>query len=174
MLNPTDHVRQGTRSALFEKSTKLLNAVRVVAGSLPSEGVSHREDFMSKGAWYVGNAVRDGERHRGWIVGHFMNADDDVRQSEGVGIKWGIHARGKERADWQGDESRTTVLLLVKGRFRLDLSVDTFVLEQEGDYAMGSGDRSFLASRGGLNSGHGEMAVRASTRSFERSLRNLR
>ena len=90
---------------------------------------------MSKGAWYVGNAVRDGERHRGWIVGHFMNADDDVRQSEGVGIKWGIHARGKERADWQGDESRTTVLLLVKGGFRVDLSVDSFVLEREGDYA---------------------------------------
>jgi hypothetical protein len=51
-------------------------------------------DLKSEGAWYVGNAVRDDERHRGWIVGHFMNGDDDVRQSEGVEIKWGIHARG--------------------------------------------------------------------------------
>ncbi len=91
---------------------------------------------MSAGSWYAGNAVRDGEDHRGWIVGHFMNGDDDVRQSEGVEIKWGIHASGEERADWQADETRTTVLLLVKGRFRVDLSVDSLVLEQEGDYAM--------------------------------------
>ncbi len=91
---------------------------------------------MSAGSWYVGNAVRDGEEHRGWIVGPFMNGDDDVRQSGRVEIKWGIHASGEERADWQADETRTTVLLLVKGRFRVDLSVDSFILEQEGDYAM--------------------------------------
>ncbi len=51
-------------------------------------------------------------------------------------IKWGIHPAGEERAGWQGDESRTTVLLLVKGRFRLELSVGSFVLEREGDYVM--------------------------------------
>ena len=90
---------------------------------------------MSEGTWYVGNAVRDGEDHRGWIIGHFLR-EDDARQSEGVEIKWGIHTSGEERANWQGDESRTTVVLLVKGRLRVDLSVDTFVLEQEGDYAM--------------------------------------
>ena len=50
---------------------------------------------MSTGSWYVGNAADDGEEHRGWIVGHFMN-DDHVRQSEGVEIKWGIHASGEE------------------------------------------------------------------------------
>jgi quercetin dioxygenase-like cupin family protein len=37
---------------------------------------------------------------------------------------------------WQTDEQRTTVLLPVKGRFRLDLSAGTFVLEREGDYAV--------------------------------------
>src|ERR1017187_9288255 len=86
-------------------------------------------------SWYAGNATRDGEEHRGWVVGHFMDVGD-VRQSGRVEIKWGIHASGEERADWQADETRTTVLLLVKGRFRVDLSVDSFVLEQEGDYAM--------------------------------------
>ena len=90
---------------------------------------------MSEGSWYVGNATRDGEEHRGWIVGHFMDVGD-VRQSGGLEIKWGIDASGEERADWQADETRTTVLLLVKGRFRVNLSVDSFVLEQEGDYAM--------------------------------------
>jgi len=135
MLKPIDHVRQDTLSVLFEKSSRLLDAVRVAAGSLPSEGASHREDFMSAGSWYAGNAVRDGEDHRGWIVGHFMNVGD-VRQSGEVEIKWGIHASGKERADWQADGTRTTVLLLVKGGFRLNLSVDSLVLEHEGDYAM--------------------------------------
>jgi hypothetical protein len=33
------------------------------------------------------------------------------------------------------DEQRTT-LLLVSGRFRLELSVGSFVLENEGDYAL--------------------------------------
>jgi len=90
---------------------------------------------VSTGSWYVGNATRDGEEHRGWIVGHFMDVGD-VRQSGGVEIKWGVHASGEERADWQADETRTTALLLVKGRFRVNLSADSLVLDQEGDYAM--------------------------------------
>ncbi len=90
---------------------------------------------MSAGSWYIGNATRDGEEHRGWIVGHFMNVGD-IRQSGGVEIKWGVHASGEERADWQADETRTTALLLVKGRFRVNLSADSLVLDQEGDYAM--------------------------------------
>jgi quercetin dioxygenase-like cupin family protein len=89
---------------------------------------------MTARDWYVGNAAYDGEQHRGWIVGHFM--DGDVRRTEGVEIKWGVHPGGEERADWQGDESRTTVLLLVKGRFGVELSVGSFVLEREGDYAV--------------------------------------
>jgi len=59
-----------------------------------------------------------------------------VRRSADVEIKWGVHARGEERAAWQGEEFRTTVLLLVKGRFRINLSVESFLLEKEGDYAM--------------------------------------
>ncbi len=89
---------------------------------------------MSGEAFYFGNAAVDAKEHRGWIIGHFME-DGDVRQA-GVEVKWGVHEAGEERSDWQGDEVRTTVLLLVKGRFRLDLSVESFVLEHEGDYAM--------------------------------------
>jgi hypothetical protein len=61
---------------------------------------------------------------------------DGVRASEAVEIKWGIHPAGDDRGDWQADEQRTTVVLLVKGRFRLELTVGTFVLEKEGDYAI--------------------------------------
>jgi quercetin dioxygenase-like cupin family protein len=64
------------------------------------------------------------------------STSQDLRRTEDVEIKWGVHARGEQRAEWQGDEYRTTVLLLVKGKFRITLSVDTRTLEREGDYAM--------------------------------------
>lgn len=43
---------------------------------------------------------------------------------------------GNERANWHDDEKRTTVLLLISGRFRIDLSVESHVLAHPGDYAM--------------------------------------
>jgi quercetin dioxygenase-like cupin family protein len=86
--------------------------------------------------WHVGNAAIDGEDHRGWLIGHFLGDSDGVRASEAVEVKWGIHPAGEGRDTWQTEEQRTTVLLLIKGRFRLDLTVGTFVLQKEGDYAV--------------------------------------
>ena len=86
--------------------------------------------------WYVGNAAIDSKDHRGWLIGHFLDDADGVRASDAVEIKWGIHTAGEERHAWQTDEDRTTVILLVRGRFRLELSTGTFVLHEEGDYAM--------------------------------------
>ena len=85
--------------------------------------------------WHFGNAAIDGAERRGWMVGPFMDPDD-VRMTEAVEIKWGNHAAGDRRESWFEQEARTTVLLLVKGRFRVDLSVGTAVLAEEGDYAM--------------------------------------
>jgi quercetin dioxygenase-like cupin family protein len=59
--------------------------------------------------------------------------------SKDVEIKWGIHPSGEERNDWQTDEHRTTVLLLVSGQFRVNLPVDTYLLQNTGDYAWGPG-----------------------------------
>jgi quercetin dioxygenase-like cupin family protein len=56
--------------------------------------------------------------------------------SEAVEVKWGTHPAGEARDAWHTGEERTTILLLIKGRFRLDLSVGTFLLQQEGDYAV--------------------------------------
>jgi hypothetical protein len=83
--------------------------------------------------WYVGNAVADGEDNRGWLLGHFLEGSNGVRASDAVEVKWGIHPAGDRRDSWQTDEQRTTVLLLVQGRFRLELSAGTFVLERKGD-----------------------------------------
>jgi hypothetical protein len=86
--------------------------------------------------WHADNAAIDGQDHRGWIVSHFMGDTDDIRTSKDVEIKWGIHPAGDERADWQTDEYRTTVILLVEGRFYLALSGDDHLLNQSGDYVM--------------------------------------
>jgi hypothetical protein len=88
-------------------------------------------------SWHVGNASADSEEWRGWFVGHFVDPDD-VRMSKEVEIKWGTHPAGEEREAWQTDEYRTTVLLLIRGRFQINLSVGNYVLAEEGDYAMWS------------------------------------
>jgi hypothetical protein len=48
---------------------------------------------------YTGNAGKDAALDRGWLLGHFKDAGD-VRHSEAVEIKWGVHPRGDERALW--------------------------------------------------------------------------
>jgi hypothetical protein len=90
---------------------------------------------VTDGQWLVGNAALDAEDRRGWFVGHFM-PEGDLRRSGDVEIKWGVHPAGESRESWQGDEARTTVLLLIEGRFRIRLSTGEHVLCQPGDYAM--------------------------------------
>jgi hypothetical protein len=61
---------------------------------------------------------------------------DDVRLSTDVEIKWGVHPAGERREAWFEEENRTTILMLISGRFRIDLSVGTALLAEPGDYAM--------------------------------------
>ena len=84
---------------------------------------------------YVGNASTDGAVRRGWIVGHFMSPDD-LRNSQDIEIKWGIHTAGEQRSAPQQHEHRTTVLLLISGRFRINLESESWVLAEPGAYAM--------------------------------------
>jgi hypothetical protein len=84
--------------------------------------------------WHFGNAPVDGAERRGWLVGAFMDAAD-VRMSKEVEVKWGIHPAGDRREAWFEQEDRTTVLMLVSGRFRIDLPVGTALLYEQGDYA---------------------------------------
>ncbi|MDA8039776.1 MAG: signal peptidase I [Actinomycetota bacterium] len=84
---------------------------------------------------HTGNAGADGAARRGWLVGHFL-PPEDLRRSDDVEIKWGVHRAGDERVGRQGAEHRTTVVLLVAGRFELHLDTGSVVLERQGDYAM--------------------------------------
>ncbi|MFF4275888.1 signal peptidase I [Streptomyces sp. NPDC001536] len=87
--------------------------------------------------WYTGNAGADADQHRGWLLGHFIDpAKSAVRQTGALEVKWGIHPAGEQRPDWVGDDQRTAMLLLVSGKFRLDLSVGSVTLEKQGDYVV--------------------------------------
>lgn len=88
--------------------------------------------------WYTGNANTDADAHRGWLLGHFIKPDGDVRATEAVEVKWGIHPAGQERPDgWSTGETRSTVVILVSGRFQIDLTGDGgAVLAEQGDYVV--------------------------------------
>ena len=77
--------------------------------------------------------------HAGWRPGQLKcrrrRRGPQVRQ-ERERVKWGAHPAGEGRDGWATDEQRTTLLILVRGRFRLDLSVASTTLEKEGDYAV--------------------------------------
>jgi hypothetical protein len=84
---------------------------------------------------YTGNAQIDGKERRGWILGHFMPADD-IRRSEDVEIRWAIHQRGERRAEWVNEERRTTAIILISGRFKVELPGKSVVLAHQGDYIL--------------------------------------
>jgi hypothetical protein len=87
------------------------------------------------GEVYVGNAGKDAALDRGWILGHFKEAGDP-RHSSDVEVKWGVHPQGDARAEWVGGEGRTALLVLISGRFRVELPGRDVVLERQGDYVV--------------------------------------
>ena len=86
-------------------------------------------------AIYVGNAAVDGPADRGWLVGHFK-PDDDARHSDEVEIKWAVHAAGDRRAQWVEGEKRSAMVVLISGRFRVDLPGRGVLLARPGDYVV--------------------------------------
>lgn len=86
--------------------------------------------------WYTGNASEDGDVQRGWLLGHFVDPPEDIRATGALEVKWGVHPAGQTRPEWSTDEERTTLVMLVSGRFRVDLSVSSVLLGRQGDYAV--------------------------------------
>jgi len=92
--------------------------------------------------WRTGNAGEDTSLYRGWLVGHFIDTDD-LRYSRNVEVKWGVHAAGDERTEWSPGVHERTILILVTGRWRLDLAANgrrsernAITLNAPGDYAV--------------------------------------
>lgn len=71
--------------------------------------------------WHKGNAADDGQTTRGWFLGHFINPPNDIRSTGDVEVKWGVHPAGDGRPEWAVDDRRTTLALLVRGYFRIEL-----------------------------------------------------
>ena len=94
----------------------------VPAGVIPGPEASAGGDSVTAVTEnvYVGNAAVDAPGDRGWLLGHFKSADD-VRHSDDVEIKWGLHPRDDQRAEWVIGEKRTALLMLISGRFRVEL-----------------------------------------------------
>lgn len=85
-------------------------------------------------SWYHGNAADDGQQTRGWLLGAFIDPAEGVRSSKDVEVKWGIHPLGDKRDQWTADDQRTTMVLLVEGMFRIDLTEGSSTLAKQGDY----------------------------------------
>jgi hypothetical protein len=92
--------------------------------------------------WTIGNAGEPSP-HRGWLVGHFIDDTNHLRHSTEVEVKWGIHPAGDERGEWSSGRHDRTLLILVSGRWRLELkSADThdapttIALDKAGDYVL--------------------------------------
>jgi hypothetical protein len=86
----------------------------------------------------TGNAREDGEPYRGWLVGHFVNHHASLRRTEACEVKWGLHPAGEARNQWVTEERATTLVILISGRFHIQLSddpTDEVVLSRQGDYA---------------------------------------
>lgn len=84
---------------------------------------------------YVGKAGPDAAMDRGWLLGHFK-PEGDARHSTAVEIKWGVHTRGEQRARWTQGDTRTALLVLISGRFRLMFPEGDVVLAEQGDYVV--------------------------------------
>jgi quercetin dioxygenase-like cupin family protein len=84
---------------------------------------------------YTGNAQVDGKEHRGWILGHFMPGGD-IRHSEDLEIRWAVHQDGERRGEWVAEERRTTAIILISGRFKVELPGQSVTLAQQGDYIL--------------------------------------
>ncbi|AOS63680.1 signal peptidase I [Actinoalloteichus hymeniacidonis] len=86
--------------------------------------------------WQHGNANDDTQDNRGWLLGHFIDPAEGIRSTQDVEVKWANHPAGDKRAEWTADDQRTTLLLMVQGEFRLDLTEGSVTLARQGDYVL--------------------------------------
>ena len=86
--------------------------------------------------WRFGNAAVDGRLRRGWLLGHFFPDENDVRHTDAVEVKWALQTAGDVRDRWVTHETRTTMLLLIEGHFRITFSCGAVELRAPGDYAV--------------------------------------
>jgi hypothetical protein len=85
----------------------------------------------------VGNAGRDAELFRGWLLGHFVPPDFGPRSTDAVEVKWATHALGETRAVWAASSQATTLSIVVRGCIRIFFATgQEALLAEQGDYVL--------------------------------------
>jgi hypothetical protein len=82
----------------------------------------------------TGNAELDAKN--GWFVGSFIEKELGLRHSDEVELKWCKHPAGEERPEWVTGETRTTIGILISGKFEMIFRNQTFVASKPGDFVM--------------------------------------
>ena len=91
---------------------------------------------MADATWYSGNAAEDGKENRSWFLGHFIDPAKGLRHSEEVEVKWSVHRAGETRAEWAPGDRQATLVLLIDGKFRVDLTDASVTLSRQSDYVI--------------------------------------
>ena len=85
----------------------------------------------------IGNAARDAEPYRGWLVGHFVPPELGPRSTDAVEVKWAIHALGETRSVWGASIQATTLSILIDGCIRIFFATgQETVLAERGAYIL--------------------------------------
>ena len=112
----------------------------------------------------------------GLALGHFVEDPGDLRHSEAVEVKWGVHAAGDERTEWSPGVHDRTVLILIEGRWRLELAEGELrrILSRRPRCTgrlrrVGQANRPPMAGGGGFRGDHGSLAVAAIATQTRRS-----
>jgi hypothetical protein len=88
------------------------------------------------GQWHIGNAARESAGRRGWFIGPFLDPNAGIRATSELEIKWAQPRANDRRSEVVVNEQRITVVILVNGKFQIELNGRSFVLSARGDYAM--------------------------------------
>jgi hypothetical protein len=88
----------------------------------------------------VGNAFdeRQGNNQRGWFIGHFVSPARDLRCTQNIEVKWGVHQPNEEKPTYSVNEKAATLTILISGSFVMifpDLN-SSITLKRTGDYVI--------------------------------------
>ncbi len=64
----------------------------------------------------VGDAPTEGNIHRGWFIGHFM---EGLRNQRDVEVKWGRHSSGDTNGRYTVNDTATTLTVLIEGSLQI-------------------------------------------------------
>jgi hypothetical protein len=85
----------------------------------------------------VGNAARDADPFRGWLIGHFVPPELGPRSTDAIEVKWAIHALGETRSAWAASTEATSLSILVRGCIRIFFATgQEALLAEQGDYVL--------------------------------------